>query len=123
MATYSEVMYAYQMADKARADAKKELRKARQKLTKSMLLEKKKAFRTRYAKDYQETCGPQESMDLERQAKELSDKLRALQVRKANLVVEQKEKWKIIEKQYEEEAKHHRWYTEFKKNRDTWRAL
>ena len=64
-----------------------------------MLLEKKKAFRTRYSNDYQATCGPHESIELERQAKELSDKLRALQVRKTNLVMEQKEKWKTIEKQ------------------------
>jgi len=117
----AEAVCAYHQAEKAKCDAKKALNVARRKHLKDQLDEKKTHFRERYIQDYHTTFSPHQLFELDRQEKELVEQLRLLHIRKTNLSQEQHEKWKLIEKHYEEEATRNRWRIEFLKHREAWR--
>jgi hypothetical protein len=119
---YAEAERQYIQADKIKREAKKTLSAAKRKAVKDDADAKKTMFRESYIKDFHETFSPREKLELERQEKELVERLISLRLRKSCLADEQKEKWRRIEKWYEEEATRHRWRTEFLKNREEWRS-
>jgi hypothetical protein len=120
--SYADAERAYAEADKAKRAAKKAYTAAKRKAAKDKVDAEKTMFRDSYTKDFHETFSPREKLELERQEKELVDQLTSLRLRKACLADEQKEKWRRIEKWYEEKATRHRWRTEFFKNREAWRS-
>ena len=118
--SYADAERAYAEAVKVKKDAKKALIAAKRQAAKNDVDAKKALFRERYIHDYHETFGPQ--LELERQEKELIKQLLSLQLRKASVRDEQKDKWQRIQKWYEEESARNRWRTEFLKNREKWIA-
>lgn len=116
--SYADAERAYAEAVKTKKDAKKALIAAKRRAAKNDMDAKKTLFRERYIHDYHETFGPQ--LELEQQMKDLMQQLISLQLRKARLADEQKDKWQRIQKWYEEESARNRWRTEFLKNREKW---